>query len=44
MDTTKRGQDMETILIFFLIAVFGVAVVLGTLLCFVLFLLDCEVE
>jgi hypothetical protein len=35
---------MQTAIIFFLIAVFGVAVVLGTLLCFVLFLLDCEVE
>jgi hypothetical protein len=35
---------METILIFFLIAVFGIVVVIGTLLCFVLFLLDCEVE
>jgi hypothetical protein len=35
---------METILIFFLVAVFGVIVVIGTLLCLVLFLLDCEVE
>jgi len=35
---------MQTAIMFFLIAVFGVAVVLGTLLCFVLFLLDCEVE
>jgi hypothetical protein len=35
---------METILIFFLVAVFGIVVVIGTLLCLVLFLLDCEVE
>ena len=35
---------MQTAIIFFLIAVFGVVVVIGTLLCFVLFLLDCEVE
>jgi hypothetical protein len=35
---------METILIFFLIGLFGIVVVIGTLLCFVLFLLDCEVE
>jgi hypothetical protein len=35
---------METILIFFLVAVFGIVVVIGTLLCLVLFLLECEVE
>jgi hypothetical protein len=35
---------METILIFFLIGLFGIFVVIGTLLCLVLFLLDCEVE
>jgi hypothetical protein len=35
---------METILIFFLVGLFGIFVVIGTLLCFVLFLLDCEVE
>jgi hypothetical protein len=35
---------METILIFFLIGLFGIFVVIGTLLCFVLFLLDCEIE
>jgi hypothetical protein len=35
---------METILIFFLVALFGIFVVIGTLLCFVLFLLDCEIE
>ena len=35
---------METILIFFLVALFGIFVVIGTLLCLVLFLLECEVE
>jgi hypothetical protein len=35
---------METILIFFLVGLFGIFVVIGTLLCFVLFLLDCEIE
>ena len=35
---------METAITFFLIALFGVVVVIGTLLCLVLFLLNCEVE
>jgi len=35
---------MQTAIIFFLIALFGVVVVIGTLLCLVLFLLNCEVE
>jgi hypothetical protein len=35
---------MQTAIIFFLIALFGIVVVIGTLLCFVLFLLDCEVD
>jgi hypothetical protein len=35
---------METVLIFFLIALFGIIVVIGTLLFLVLFLLNCEVE
>jgi hypothetical protein len=35
---------METVLIFFLIALFGIIVVIGTLLCLVLFLLNCEIE
>jgi hypothetical protein len=35
---------MQTALIFFLVALFGVVVVIGTLLCLVLFLLECEVE
>jgi len=35
---------METVLIFFLIAMFGVAVVIVTLWCFVWFLLQCEVD
>jgi len=35
---------METILIFFLIGLFGIVVVIFTLLCLVLFLLECEVE
>jgi len=35
---------MQTAIIFFLIGLFGIFVVIGTLLCFVLFLLDCEVE
>ena len=35
---------MQTALILFLIAMFGVAVVIVTLWCFVWFLLQCEVE
>jgi hypothetical protein len=35
---------MQTALIFFLVALFGVVVVIGTLLFVVLFLLNCEVE
>jgi hypothetical protein len=35
---------MQTALIFFLVALFGVVVVIGTLLLVVLFLLNCEVE
>jgi len=35
---------METILIFFLIGLFGIFVVIGTLLCFVWVLLNFEVE
>lgn len=35
---------METVLIFLLIALFGIIVVIGTLLFLVLFLLNCEVE
>jgi len=35
---------MQTALIFFLIALFGVAVVIGTLCCFVWVLLQCEVD
>jgi len=35
---------METAITFFLIALFGIFVVIGTLLCLVLFLLECEVE
>jgi hypothetical protein len=35
---------METVLIFFLVALFGIIVVIGTLLFLVLFLLNCEVE
>jgi hypothetical protein len=35
---------METVLIFFLIALFGAAVVIVTLFCFVWVLLQCEVD
>ena len=35
---------METVLIFFLIALFGVSVILITLFCFIWVLLQCEVE
>jgi len=35
---------METVLIFFMIALFGVAVVIGTLFVLVWFLLQCEVD
>ena len=35
---------METVLIFFLVALFGIVVLIGTLLFLVLFLLNCEVE
>jgi hypothetical protein len=35
---------METAITFFLIALFGIVVVIGTLLFLVLFLLNCEVE
>lgn len=35
---------MQTALIFFMIALFGVAVVIGTLFCFIWFLLQCEVD
>lgn len=35
---------METAITFFLIALFGIVVVIGTLLCLVVFLLNCEVK
>ena len=35
---------METVLIFLLIALFGIAVVLITLFCFIWVLLQCEVD
>jgi hypothetical protein len=35
---------METAITFFLIALFGIVVVIFTLLCLVVFLLDCEVK
>jgi hypothetical protein len=35
---------MQTALIFFMIALFGVAVVIGTLFVLVWFLLQCEVD
>ena len=35
---------METVLIFLLIALFGIAVVIVTIFCFVWVLLQCEVD
>jgi hypothetical protein len=35
---------METALIFFMMALFGMAVMIITLFCFVWFLLQCEVD
>lgn len=35
---------METTLIFFLIALFGIAVVIVTIFCFIWVLLQCEVD
>jgi hypothetical protein len=35
---------METVLIFLLIALFGIAVVIVTIFCFIWVLLQCEVE
>ena len=35
---------METVLIFFLIALFGIAVVIVTIFCFIWVLLQCEVD
>jgi len=44
LDSTKRGKAMQTAIIFFLIALFGVVVVLGTLFCLVWLLLHFEVD
>jgi hypothetical protein len=35
---------METVLIFFMIALFGIAVVIVTIFCFIWVLLQCEVD
>ena len=35
---------METVLIFFMIALFGIAMVIVTIFCFIWVLLQCEVD